>query len=118
MRCRAGLILLGGAATLLLAFAPASRTEPAPLRIIAEYTLHPVVLAAMDVRWAGDSSVFLAAGRAGTFELPLKREAQPKVVIPGNLADGGFWLSSRLAVSPRFLAIAASVFAVRWTDLS
>ncbi len=119
MRRCASLILCGGiAATLLLAFAPASRPGPAPLRIVAEYTIHPVLLAAMDVRWAGDDSVFLAAGRAGTFKLPLEREAQPKVIIPGSLADGGFWVSSRVAASPRFLAIASSAFAMRWKDLS
>lgn len=112
------LSLTGAAAILPLSFAPASQPEPAALRILSEHTIHPVLLAAMDVRWAGDRSVFLAAGRAGTFELPLEREARPRVVIPGSVADGGFWLSSRVAASPRFLFIAASAFSMRWKDLS
>lgn len=70
----------------------------------------------MDVRWAGDRSVYLAAGRAGTFELPLDSFDGFRPVIPGGTSQGSFWLSSRVAVSEDLLAVAAPVFSLRWKE--
>lgn len=78
--------------------------------------MHPVVRAAMDVRWAGDDSVYVASGKEGTFEVPLGAALRPRSIIPGNGKEGGFWLSFRVAASTRFLVISAPVFSIRWKD--
>ena len=105
------------AGMLLLAAAPTGQSGAAAVRVLAEYPLHPVLRAAVDVRWSGDRSVYLASGKAGTFEVPLGAAAQPRSLIAGNHERGGFWLSSRVAASPRYLVTAAPVFTLRWRPL-
>ncbi len=68
----------------------------------------------MDVRWAGDSSVLIAAGKAGVWEVFLKGGAAPEVVIPGGRGPGRFWLASRLARSATHLVVAPPVFSLAW----
>lgn len=110
-------MLAGLAGVLLLAAAPVARSGTAAIKVLAEYPLHPVLRAAVDVRWGSDRSVYLASGKAGTFEVPLGSATQPRSLIAGNHERGGFWLSSRVAASPRYLVTASPVFAVRWRTL-
>jgi len=67
-----------------------------------------------DVRWADDDSIWIAAAKAGVFELSAEdMESAPREVMPGE-ANGGFWLSSRLAISSTHLVVGAGVFSYEW----
>jgi hypothetical protein len=90
-------------------------TFPAGLRILSDRTLPPVLRAAMEVRWASDSSVLLALGRSGVMEVPLEVEGVPvRTVVEGEKGPKGFWFSSRLGVSSRFLVVGASIRTLLW----
>ncbi len=109
-------ILAGLAGVLLLAAAPVARSGTAAIKVLAEYPLHPVLRAAVDVRWGSTSlSIRLRQGGHVRGAARLRHPAAP--AHRRQSQRGGFWLSSRVAASPRYLVTAAPVFAVRWRAL-
>ncbi len=85
------------------------------IEVVREVRLPPTLRWSMDVRWAGDSTLFLAAGKVGVYELQVGSGvlSSRKVLFP-ELEDGRLWLSARLAVSPSFLVAAAPVHSLAW----
>lgn len=72
----------------------------------------------MDVRWAGDHSVYLAVGQAGTFEVPLGLKPPFKTAVVGATDPAGFWLASRVAVSSDYLVVSALLRSLTWQKRS
>jgi hypothetical protein len=94
-------------------------TRPGALRILSDRTLPPALfLTAIDVRWASDRSVYLPAGRKGTFEVPLEENGKVKEMIPGEGKTGGFFFANRVAVSSQYLVVGSPVYAVTWRKLT
>jgi hypothetical protein len=88
------------------------------LKILSDQPLPPSLLSTVDVRWASDSSLYLAMLKQGVAEVSLDLK-RPKIkeLIPGGRIPGGFWLSTHLAASPSYLVAAAPVFGVTWRRL-
>lgn len=121
-RFRKGILLPLLAATLSLPLVSLGETaspRPGALRILSERTLPSApFLTAIDIRWASDQSVYLPAGRRGTFEVPLTENGKIQEVIPGEAKAGGFFFATRVAVSSQYLVAAASMYAVTWRKLT
>jgi hypothetical protein len=102
--------------------APESKTAPTTsspsLHILSDTVLSASPLQyAVDVRWAGDHSVYLSLKKSGVVEYSLDGKAPLKQMIPGSKEPGGFWLSYHLAVSPRYLVDGSPLFALTWRPL-
>lgn len=107
-----GLLFLGGS---LSAQTPAAPSSPPALRILSDRELPPALSPAVDIRWASDSSIYLALTKSGTAEVSLEPLAgKVEKVIPGAREPGGFWGSSRLGASADFLAVAGPAFSLTW----
>src|SRR5580658_9687121 len=91
------------------AAAPVPPAPPPPLfKLLTQVDLPPELHAAIDLRWAGAESVYLAMGGAGVVEAPLVPGRSPiKHLVPGDKEPGGFWLSNRVAASNEYLAVAS-----------
>jgi hypothetical protein len=73
--------------------------------------------AAVDVRWAGDRSIYLALGGGGVAEAPLVAgHGEIKHLIPRHA--GGLAPIFRVAASGSYLVAAPTVFAVAWRRLN
>jgi hypothetical protein len=99
----------------------AAAEDPAPppaWRVVWEQPLSGPLAGALDVRWASDSSVFLAAGRAGVFEVPIGDSPPPPLpVVQGEKSEEGFFFSSRLGASEGFLVAASPFGGLTWRRL-
>ncbi len=84
------------------------------LEILSERSVPDSIEWAMDVRWASDRSVMIAAGQAGVWEVPTQGSGPPEVVIGGSKESGGFWLASRLGRSATHLVVAPPLFSFAW----
>lgn len=115
LACEAGQVAAVPAAALPAAGAAAKGAAPVRLRVVSDRPLvEPDLRWAQDVRWASDGAVWLAAARAGVFEVALAGDRAPRrVVAAGGEAPDG----SQLAASGGYLAAAAGFGAVSWTGL-
>ena len=84
--------------------------------VVSETPLPPELDRFGDIRAASDSSVFVAAGKKGTWEIFLDGKKPPRKVVPGDGEPGGFFVHSLLAPSPHFLVIASEFAALTWLD--
>jgi len=108
----AGLIVSG--ATVSTPVPPAA----AGIHILSDTVLPQTFEWASDVRWASDQSVYLALAKDGAVEVSLDPKGPPpKELISGTSKPGGFWSSRRLAVSSRFLVVAAPAHSLTWRRL-
>lgn len=106
-----GLLFLWGS---LSAQTPATPSSPPALRILSDRELPPALPAA-DVRWASESSVYLALVKAGTVEVSLEPlGGKVEKVILGAREPGGFWGCSRLGASQDYLVAAGPAFSLTW----
>lgn len=102
---------------LILATSPAAHCA-SQLRLLAERPVPSSIVWAFDIRWASESSVLIAGGKAGVFEISASdQDGAPKQLIPGSDTPGGFWLSSLLARSSTHLVAGAPVFSYTWSAL-
>lgn len=76
------------------------------LRVISTTRLKEPIAMALDIRWASDQEVFLAAGRGGVYRYDLASRRSERVVA-GEGSPGGFFFSKRLAASGTFLVTGA-----------
>jgi hypothetical protein len=107
-----GLLFLGGS---LSVQTPAPAPSPPALRILSDRELPPALYPAVDVRWASDSSIYLALTKSGTAEVTLEPlGGKVEKVILGAREPGGFWGSSRLGASQDYLAVAGPAFSLTW----
>lgn len=68
-----------------------------------------------DIRWAGDNSVFLARSQGGVKEVVLGRPLKEvRTLVPDVKTLDGPRNYFNLAVSPRFLAVAADTWKIAW----
>ena len=104
------------AVPLALCLAVGAASPQAPkLRILSDQPLPPALGKAVDIRWASDSSVYLALAREGSVEVALSPLGKKvREVIRGSQKAGGFWGSSRLGVSEDFFAVAAPLQSITW----
>lgn len=92
--------------------------SPHALRILSDRVLPPALVKAEDVRWASDTSVYLALMTDGTVEVPIIQDkTEPREMIPGK-ARAGFWFNSKLAVSAEYLVVAGPMFGLTWRTLT
>jgi hypothetical protein len=109
LKILAHLALLGAAAAL----------QAPRVQILSDQPLPPALNRALDIRWAGDDSVYLARGREGTVQASVNSlGGQIRDVIPGVAKTGGFWASHRLAGSARYLVVAAPFGALTWQPVT
>ena len=112
--------LLGTALLLSGSASPNTQTPPAPspppaLRILTDRELPPALWPAADLRWASDSSVFLALTKWGTVEVSLEPlGSKIGKFILGAREPGGFWGCSRLGASTEYLVAAGPAFSLTW----
>lgn len=107
-----GLLFLGGS---LSAQTPARSPSPPALRILSDRELPPALSPAADIRWASDTSVYLALTKSGTAEVSLEPLAgKVEKVILGAQEPGGFWGCSRLGASQDYLVAAGPAFSLTW----
>lgn len=116
-------IVLSLAALALARVAGASAAPPEPswsLRVVADHSLPPGRSVPVDVRWAGDHSVFLARLTEGVFEIqlgePLTTLRQP-VPAPEVLKLGRLNAYAYLAVSPRHLLVSSGISNLAWRPI-
>lgn len=96
----------------------ASVSSRPELHILSDTPLAEPLKYAVDLRWASDHSIYFALKRSGVVEHDLdKKGSPPKLMIPGEKAAGGFWLSYHVAVSSRYLIDGAPLFAMTWRTL-
>jgi hypothetical protein len=114
----AAALLLAGAAGLAPTAESGGRQLGRELKILSRFTVSGVSAEApMDIRWAGDDSVYLARFHAGVQEVSLSEASRPKEVrtsVPAVAALKGPQEYRNLAVSPRFLAVAAGPWKIAW----
>lgn len=92
-----------------------SSPHPLALRILSDRELPPALWPAVDIRWASDSSIYLALTKSGTAEVSLEPlGGKVEKVILGAREPGGFWGSSRLGASADYLAVAGPAFSLTW----
>lgn len=86
------------------------------LRVVFDHPLPEPLAKARDVRWAGPGAVLLAAGHAGTLEVPLGPNGlgAPKLLVASLPQSGLERFHSRLGASPQFLLMASPVFSTFW----
>ena len=108
------------AATLALCLTSEGAPPQAPqLRILSDQPLPPALSKAVDIRWASDSSVYLAMLKEGTVEISLSPlGTQVREMVPGSLKPGGFWGSSRIGASDAYLAVSGPLYSVTWRTLA
>ncbi len=100
---------------LLLATATGARAGEVELRISGERLLPESLLKAIDVRWAGAESVFLAVLPTGGVEYsldPVNRDY--RLATPAGFGEGGIGLTGRVAASEDYLAVASGMFLLGW----
>lgn len=86
------------------------------LKILARFTVPGVSAEApMDIRWAGDDSVYLARFHTGVKEISLSKASKEiRTSVPAVTTLKGPQEYRNLAVSPRFLAVAAGPWKLAW----
>ncbi len=92
--------------------AAAASLEAAPARLISSAGLAAPLAGAVDLRIGSEETVYLASPREGVFRSAFEGGelgAAARVIAPGRGADQ-VWLTSRLARSERYAAIAADLF--------
>lgn len=98
---------------------PPSGSSPPSLHILWSRELPPALQQAVDIRWASESSVYLALTKSGTVEASLDPLAgNLREMVPGAAKPGGFWGSSRIGASPEFLAVAGPALSLTWRKLA
>jgi hypothetical protein len=71
-----------------------------------------------DLRWAGDDSIYLAAGKRGGLRLRFDPQwSRPETVMSVAPGRSELWAAGRVGVSDRYLAMAAPAFVVSWKSL-
>ncbi|MFA6957713.1 MAG: hypothetical protein WC538_17750 [Thermoanaerobaculia bacterium] len=83
------------------------QASPVRFKVANDVELPAQLRAARDIRWYGDSSVVLAAGRPGLFEF-FPATGKSNVLVPGT-GPGSFFFAARVASSDGRLLV-ASVF--------
>lgn len=116
--CLAVLVLTALSGAAVAVGPPVPSTEATLLRLVWEQPLSGVLGSGLDVRWAGEDSVFVAAGRRGVFEVPVGGDGGlPRTVVPGEDSEEGFFFSSRLGRSAKYLVAGSSFQAFVWRRL-
>ncbi|HEV7670492.1 MAG TPA: hypothetical protein VGS22_18390 [Thermoanaerobaculia bacterium] len=70
------------------------------------------------MRWASDRSIYLALRDQGVVEVPLEPQAAPpREVVAGRAQLEGFWYSTLLGASVRYLVAAAPAMTITSVDL-
>lgn len=90
---------------LLLSTATSGAGAPR-LRVVSTTQLQDPLSFALDIRWASDHEVFLAAGRGGVYRYDLA-SARSERVVAGEGSPAGFFFSNRVAASRAFLVTGA-----------
>lgn len=97
----------------------AAYAEEAPARPllteVREIQLPPVVRWAQDLRWQSDGTVLISAVKDGIYGLAL--DGGVAKVASQQLEgarQGGFWFSSRLGLSEKWLVVAAPIGSIGW----
>ena len=90
-----------------------AETPLSTLRILGRTPLPPGHSMAMDLRWAGDDSVYVTRAIDGVFEMGLDG-ARRKVMVPGFKAVASASCCDRLAVSDKALAVATRIWTLSW----
>ncbi len=110
----AGLLCLASCICFAL---PAASGEPPELTLIATRLLPSKLSQSTDVRWLGERSVYIAAGRQGSVELSLDGEgSQLRQVFPLNELDWRESSAALVAVSSKLLSFAPPLFDVVWRE--
>jgi hypothetical protein len=110
-----GFVVLVGTLLFVVAIGATTASAPPALRILSDTELPATLQKAHDVRWASETSVYLALLDDGVVEAGLAPPAPPpKVVVPAREQPGGFWNSVFIGASPEYLAVTGSVFSVTW----
>jgi hypothetical protein len=95
--------------------AGAAAPGPPSFKVLMEKALPRELQRARDVRWTSDNEVVLAVVETGTVEIPLDPKAAGfKLLVPDSRRGEGIWLTSRLGLSSRYMAIGAPAFEVGW----
>ncbi|HEX9733598.1 MAG TPA: hypothetical protein VGG06_16620 [Thermoanaerobaculia bacterium] len=82
---------------------------------LSEHPLPESLERATDVRWAGESEVFVVSTRTGVFRLSLDQpDAAPKLELAAGERRSASWAPFALAVSDSHFAVSALAFAVGW----
>lgn len=99
-----------------LLFLGAASSKPAVrLELVRERPVPEPVGRISDLRWAGDDSLYLAAGPAGVLRVKIEPDwGQPQVVLP---ADESLWAAARLGASSSYVAAGAPGQIVAWRRL-
>lgn len=82
-----------------------SQSSLVRFRVASDVELPAQLRSARDIRWYGDSSVVLAAGRRGLFEF-VPATGTTEVLVPGN-GPGSFFFAARVASSDGRLLVAS-----------
>lgn len=116
------LVALGAAGLGPVSAEGGSRDLSRELKILARFSVSGAVdEAPMDIRWAGDNSVYLARFRTGVKEVSLSESTQFKEIrtsVPAVTTLKGPQEYRNLAVSPRFLAVAAGPWKIAWRPIA
>ena len=100
----------------LLLAAPAQSGSGGGYKIASSISLPRELDPVGNIRAATGESVFVAAGKRGTWEIFLDGKRPARNVVPGGGEAGGFWLHAVLAASPQALIIASSHRSLTWLD--
>lgn len=117
-----GAVLVLGLSRMALTSPPPPPSPPSKeeVKVVLDQTLAPALPRATDVRWATDRSVYLGLAQEGTVEVGLDdlgTGAKIRQIIAASGKPDGFWGSSYLGVSERFLAVGSPVRSVTWLPL-
>jgi hypothetical protein len=115
-RWRTGAVLLLATALASLGADPAETAGSQELQILGRFQVAPVKYGIpTDIRWAGDNSVYLARSRTGVQEVTLTEPLKEvRTLVPDVRNLQGPRVYFNLAVSSRFLAVAAEGWRVAW----
>jgi hypothetical protein len=95
---------------MLCAVATSAVAAAPHFQVTRHIPLPPAIRWAQDVRWTGDETVIVSAGRGGVLQFNVARGlSSPATVIRGEHVKGGFFFSSFVAWTPKH-TLAASPF--------
>ena len=118
LRRGALLSLVVGASVLALATSWAVAPEPArSLRILSDRLLPPVLVSALDIRWASDHSVYLAMAREGTVEASIDLDHLKVVPMIPKMREPGGSFSGLLAASSEYLVTSGPLW-ITWRSIA